>query len=164
MISFSKKPESIFIGYNIKNGSQGYGTFKNVPGAKLLEMPTAEQLMAGVATGMALTGLIPILFFERHDFLLLASDQIINHLAKIKEMSHGEFNPKVIIRAIIGHNKPFNPGPQHMGNYTQLFAKEMKTFYGFEPAWLPKIYDEAFSCKEPCMIVEEKKHYNMEIL
>ena len=117
-------PDTVFIGYNLKYGSKMYGTMSDVSNERILEMPVAEALMIGMATGMALAGMLPVLIFERMDFMLLASDQIINHLSRIMTLSKGQYNPKVIIRAIVGASKPFNPGPQHLGNYVTFFRHE----------------------------------------
>ena len=86
MQSISEKKEAVFIGYNLKYGSRCYGTMDTIPEDKIYEMPVAEDLMTGVATGMALGGYLPVLVFERQDFMLIASDQIINHLSKISEL------------------------------------------------------------------------------
>ena len=127
MERLSKDRKVYFIGYNLRFGSQNYGTLKNVSKKKILEMPIAENLMTGIAIGMALEGFKPILIFERHDFMLNAFDQLINHLHKLPEMS-GIFNPKVMIRAKVGHRKPFDPGPQH----TQDFTWILKRFFPIE--------------------------------
>ena len=155
-------PETVFVGYSLKYGSRAYGTMAGVPEDKIIEMPTAEALMTGIATGMALTGMVPILYFERHDFLLLASDQIVNHLAKIDQLSHGDFNPKVIIRAVVGHDKPFDPGPQHMGNYTKLFWRHL-TLVDTRKTPVPYSYHVAMGATGPIMIVEYKEDYSKEV-
>ena len=115
-----------FIGYNLKFGSKCYGTLKDTPENKIIEMPVAEALMSGLSIGMSLLGFTPVLIFERHDFILLALDQLVNHLDKIKEYSHNEFYPKVIIRAIVGGTIPFDPGIQHKANYTEALKKLLK--------------------------------------
>jgi pyruvate/2-oxoglutarate/acetoin dehydrogenase E1 component len=75
----------------------------------------------GVAIGMALEGLVPISIFPRWNFLLLATNQIVNHLDKLKEIT-GINNPgKVIIRTGIGSVDPLHPGPQHTGDFTEAF-------------------------------------------
>jgi len=123
MEKLSKDKKVYFIGYNLKFGSRNYGALENVPENKILEMPIAENLMTGIAIGMALEGFKPVLIFERHDFILNALDQLINHLHKLPEMSDGLFDPKVMIRAKVGHTKPFHPGPQHIQDFTWILKK-----------------------------------------
>ena len=161
MEELSKMENSVFIGYNIKYGSKCYGTMLNVPDDKIYEMPVTEALMTGMATGMSLNGQLPILIFERHDFMLLASDQIINHLDKITKLSEGQFNPKVIIRAIAGHDKPFDPGPQHKSNFTGFFKEHCHFRVADCPdaETLAAAYDEAMTTSESIIIIEHKKAY-----
>jgi pyruvate/2-oxoglutarate/acetoin dehydrogenase E1 component len=86
-------------------------------------MPVAENLLLGSAIGMALTGLKPVVFIERMDFLMNCMDALVNHLDKINEISLGEFNPKVIIRCIVGNKKkPLYTGATH----TQDFSAALK--------------------------------------
>jgi pyruvate/2-oxoglutarate/acetoin dehydrogenase E1 component len=75
----------------------------------------------GMANGMALAGFIPISIFPRWNFLLLAVNQIVNHLDKLGELSRLTPAPKVIIRTGIGSENPLNPGAQHTGDFTEAF-------------------------------------------
>lgn len=158
----AKDPLTLFLGYNIKFGSKAYGTLLTVPEERLIETPLAENLMTGLATGLSLCGYKPILFFERHDFLLNASDGIVNHVDKLDKLSHEEFKTPIIIRAVVGSRTPLEPGLQHIQNYTEAFQK-MASF----PILTPKTEDEivkAYSIarefKRPVMIVEERDLYN----
>ena len=60
------------------------------------------------------------------NFLILAANQIVNHLDKWEAMSCGMSKPKVIMKAVIGSQYPLDPGHQHRANYTQPF-KSMVT-------------------------------------
>ena len=91
---------------------------------KRIEMPICEDFTVGFATGLALEGYIPIVFIPRWDFLLLAANQIINHLDKIPML--GPLNPRVIIRTAVGAKKPIDPGPQHTQDYTLPFREMCK--------------------------------------
>jgi len=75
---------------------------------------------------LALKGYIPVSIFPRIDFLICAIDQLVNHLDKVEEMSHGEFKPGVIIRTQIGNTKPIYPGAQHCGDYTDMLMFGLK--------------------------------------
>jgi pyruvate/2-oxoglutarate/acetoin dehydrogenase E1 component len=70
---------------------------------------------------MALAGFVPVTFYPRWNFLLLAMNQLVNHLDKVKQMSRGGFQPKVIIRTGIGSVRPLNPQCQHLGDFTEAF-------------------------------------------
>jgi pyruvate/2-oxoglutarate/acetoin dehydrogenase E1 component len=82
-------------------------------------MPVAENLMVGFAIGLSLKGLKPVVFIERMDFWWNASDAIVNHLDKINQISHGEFNPTMILRIVVGNrNKPLFTGATHTQDYS----------------------------------------------
>jgi pyruvate/2-oxoglutarate/acetoin dehydrogenase E1 component len=122
-----RKKETIFLGQTVVyDGSPMYRSLANVPRKKKIEMPIAEDMQMGISIGMALEGYMPVSIYPRMDFLLLAINQLVNHLDKVKEMSHGEFNPGVIIRTQIGNTRPLYPGPQHCGDYTEGLKKLCK--------------------------------------
>ena len=117
----------IFIGQSVEvPGTAMYGTLVDVPPEKRLEMPITEEMQMGITNGLALVGKIPVSIFPRWNFLLLAINQLVNHLDKIPTMSDDEFIPKVIIRTGIGSERPLHPQYQHVGDYTNAI-REMCT-------------------------------------
>jgi 2-oxoisovalerate dehydrogenase E1 component beta subunit len=117
MQSFFSDPLARAVGYGLLNGKGANGTLKSVPNHKVVETTVAENLMVGIAHGMALTGLRPMVYFERADFLACGLSAISNHLDCAKLISRGEFNPCVIIRVLIGNKlKPLFTGPTHTSN------------------------------------------------
>ena len=117
-----KFDNTIFIGQSVEvAGTAMRNTLLNIDDSKLVEMPVDEDFQMGLATGMALTGLIPISIFPRWNFLLLATNQIVNHLDKLKEITQNKNPGKVIIRTGIGSVIPLHPGPQHTGDFTEAF-------------------------------------------
>ena len=117
-----KFDNTIFIGQSVEvAGTAMRNTLLNVDEGKLVEMPVDEDFQMGIATGMAITGLIPISIFPRWNFLLLATNQIVNHLDKLKEITQNKNPGKVIIRTGIGSVIPLHPGPQHTGDFTEAF-------------------------------------------
>ena len=117
-----KFDNTIFIGQSVEvAGTAMRNTLLNVDEGKLVEMPVDEDFQMGIATGMAITGLIPISIFPRWNFLLLATNQIVNHLDKLKEITQSKNPGKVIIRTGIGSVIPLHPGPQHTGDFTEAF-------------------------------------------
>lgn len=131
MLNFSRDPLSRFIGYGVREPGRGGGTFAGVPLEQCIETPVAENLMAGLAIGLSLTGLKPLVYIERADFLLNALDAIVNHLDKIGMLSKGEFRPTAILRIVVGNSaKPLFTGPTHCQN----FADPLQRMVGF-PVW-----------------------------
>lgn len=110
----------IFIGQTILYpGNVIYGTLENVPTSRKIEVPIMEDAQLGMSLGLSLEGYIPVSIFPRMDFLIIATNQLVNHLDKIEEMSCGQFSPKVIIRTMVGSTKPLYPGPQHCQDHTE---------------------------------------------
>ena len=116
---YAQDPKARFIGYNTAMGSRMYGTLKNVPVEQCIEAPVAENLMVGLAMGMSLEGYKPVVCFERHDFIPIALDAIVNHVDKMPAISGGQFRFPIIFRCIIGAKGPLNAGPQHTQDYSE---------------------------------------------
>lgn len=113
-----------FIGYGVKIGGRALGTLKNVPEDRLIETPVAENLMVGLATGMSLAGLRPLVFIERMDFILNALDAIVNHLGAARKISRGQFQPAAILRVVVGNrHKPLYTGPTHVQDFTEAIRQ-----------------------------------------
>jgi len=102
-------------------------SLKNVSREKLLELPVTEEMQMGMSTGLALAGHVPICIYPRWNFLLLAVNQIVNHLDKLPIISNGGYRPRVIIRTGIGSERPLNPQHQHVGDFTDAFRLMCKT-------------------------------------
>jgi len=151
---------AIFIGYNVARGD-AMGTLKAVAKDQKLETPVAENLMAGLAIGISFEGLLPVLYFERHDFMLVAMDAIVNHIDKIERISHGEYKVPVIIRAVTADAGPFYSGITHSQDFTDV----LKTAVSF-PVSDPKngreilrAFRDAVVSERPAIIVERKSLY-----
>ena len=147
-----------FVGYGLKKG-RALGTLKNVKDEQILEMPVAENLMMGVAIGMALTGLKPVVFVERMDFLMNAMDALVNHLDKINDISNGEFNPKVIIRCIVGNvTNPLYTGATHTQDYTSALREmtDIPVYSVLNKDFAKTAYELAMTRNKSCIIVEYK--------
>ena len=120
----AKNERTIFLGQAVKvPGTSMSNTFKEINPNKLIELPVAEEMQMGIANGFAINGLIPVSVFPRWNFLLLAMNQLINHLDKIKLMSNDGYKTKVIIRTGIGSEKPLHPQYQHVGDFTDAVKK-----------------------------------------
>lgn len=159
------QPDTIFLGQSVRYpGTAMYRTLdKVVPMEKRLEMPVAEEMQMGISTGLALQGFTPISIYPRWDFLLLATNQIVNHLDKIPLMSENGYQPKVIIRTGIGSITPLNPQWQHRGDYTQPFQEMCKTIRVVLLEHAEQIlpfYMAAYNRKESTILVEVSDFLN----
>tara|TARA_R100000951_G_scaffold15632_2_gene12339 strand:+ start:11135 stop:11665 length:531 start_codon:yes stop_codon:yes gene_type:complete len=124
MSMLAEHPKTYFIGQAVEYEGTGlYDSLSHIPKTKRLELPVAEYLQSGLANGMAIEGIIPISTFPRWNFLLMGTDQIVNHLDKFKTMSNGQLTPKVIIRVAVGSEQPVDPQCQHKGNFSEAFRE-----------------------------------------
>jgi pyruvate dehydrogenase E1 component alpha subunit len=151
---------AIFIGYNVARGD-AMGTLKRVPNDQKLETPVAENLMSGLAIGMSFEGFLPVLYFERHDFMLVAMDAIVNHIDKIERISHGEYKVPIIIRAVTADAGPFYSGITHSQDFTKML-REAVSFPVYDPVTgvdALKAFKGAVESQKPAIIVERKSRY-----
>lgn len=163
-------PRTLFIGQSVRY--EGHALFKTmqtedgtpiVPFDRRIELPVIEDFQMGYCTGMALAGFVPVSIFPRWDFLLLAANQLVNHLDKIPLI--GDFRPKVIIRTTVGARYPMDSGPQHTQDHTAAFRLMLKTIEILEinskfdaiPA-----YRRALESAGSVLLVERQDNYNDE--
>lgn len=122
MKSAMDNPKTVFIGQQIKYyGNPMSKTIEGLDKDRMIEVPVMEETQMGMTLGLALDGFNVISFYPRWDFLICATNQLVNHLDKIKLMSDDTWNPNIIIRVGKGSDKPLDPGHQHKGNYTDEF-------------------------------------------
>ena len=118
----AEKEDTLFLGQAVEYpGTALTNTIANVDKSKLLEMPVNEEMQMGMTLGMALNGTVPVSFFPRWNFLILAANQLVNHIDKINIMSDGGYKPKIIIRTAIGSQRPLHPQHQHISDFTAGF-------------------------------------------
>lgn len=126
MKMLASEPNTIFLGQGVgEKGTTMSATFDGVISDRRLEMPVAEDMQAGIAIGMSLQGYLPICVFPRWNFLICATNQIVNHLDRIPLYS--DYRPKVIIRVAVPSTVPFNPGPQHDDDFTSSFRTMVRS-------------------------------------
>lgn len=167
MIELSKQLNVIHVGYGLKYGGRAAGSLKNVPDNQIIETPVAENLMLGLAIGLSLTGKLPIVYYERFDFIMNAMDALVNHLDKIEKISYKEFKPKVIIRCVVGGKKsPFFTGVTHTQDFTNSLKNLLTNVNVVKlvtPSMILPSFKEALLSEKSTIIVEEKDLYSVTI-
>lgn len=78
---------------------------------RVIDTPVSEQATTGIAVGAALNGYRPIVIHPRMDFMILATDQIVNQAAKWRHMLGGGRSPSMVVRGIV--NRGGEQGAQH---------------------------------------------------
>tara|TARA_B110000438_G_scaffold298052_1_gene345502 strand:- start:398 stop:904 length:507 start_codon:yes stop_codon:yes gene_type:complete len=162
----SEKEDTIFIGQSVKySGNAIYNTLKSIPDDKKIELPVIEDLQMGISMGLALEGYVPVTCYPRFDFLLLACNQLVNHLDKINYMSKGQMNPRVIIRTSIGAKKPLDGGIQHTQDHTTAFKNlltDINVVLLNEPEEILTAFQLAYNREDnkSTLIIEWGDYYN----
>ena len=148
MTSISRDPKVIFVGQAVEyQGTAMKSTLVGVPNDQLMEVPVEEDFQMGLCIGLALKGYQPISVFPRWNFLLLATNQIVNHLDKLKYLTLSQ-PPKVVIRVGVGSESPLHPGPQHVGDFSspfKLLCPNMNIVQLQNSADIPREYIRALS-------------------
>ncbi len=96
--------------------TQGLST--KFPG-RVINTPISEAASAGIAAGLALRGKKPVLEMMFGDFIALAADQIVNHIAKFSWMYNGRVTVPLVIRAPMGGRRGY--GPTHSQSLEAMF-------------------------------------------
>lgn len=125
---------------------------------RMIDAPIAELGFFGVACGAAMMGMRPIVDVQYGDFLLLASDQIINNIAKMRYMSGGQVTMPLVMRAPVGAT---GRGSQHAQSLERFFTGVP----GLKVVAVSNAYDakgilkSAVRDENPVMIFEHKLLY-----
>ncbi len=164
MKMLAEHPKTLFVGQAVKYpGQRAFPSFAGVPMEKRIEMPVCEDFQMGFCAGLALEGYIPVCFYPRWDFLIIAANQLINHLDKMPEMG---WKPKVIIRTAVGSTAPLNPGPQHTQNHTFAMRQMLTSVSIYEllnPKYVYDGYVSALESDRPVIVVEHMARYDWEV-
>lgn len=90
-------------------------------GAKrVIDTPIAELGFTAIGVGAAMNGLRPIVEFMTWNFAILAADQIINHSAKMLNMSGGQFGNPIVFRG--GTGSAGQLASQHSQTFESFYA------------------------------------------
>ncbi len=76
---------------------------------RVLNTPISEAAITGIATGMSLTGLRPIVEIMFGDFLTLTLDQLLQHASKITLMYGRKIAVPIIVRTPMGGGRGYGP-------------------------------------------------------
>ena len=111
----SKNEKSFVIGQGLWSpwyvGNSMRDLDKEFGKERIIDTPVSELATTGAAIGAGLNGYSVVVVHPRMDFMLLATDQIVNQAAKWRHMLGGQISPNVTFRAII--NRGGEQGAQH---------------------------------------------------
>jgi pyruvate dehydrogenase E1 component beta subunit len=101
-------------------GTTTQGLIQRFGPKRIIDTPTSENAMTGVALGAGLARMHPIMCFPRMDFMYYAMDQIANHIANWHYMFGGQLIAPVTLWAII--NRGGEQAAQHSQAIQAIFA------------------------------------------
>ncbi len=117
-------PSVYIMGLGVPDSKGIFGTTAGLQAKygprRVMDMPTSENGMTGVAIGSDLVGMRPILVHQRLDFALLSIEQIVNQAAKWRYMYGGGASVPIVIRLLIGRG--WGQGSQHSQSLQAWFA------------------------------------------
>jgi pyruvate/2-oxoglutarate/acetoin dehydrogenase E1 component len=131
---------------------------------RVMTTPVSEAGIVGVAAGMALRGLRPVVEIMFGDFTTLIADQVINHLAKFRWMYNEQVRLPLVIRTPMGGRRGY--GPTHSQTLEKLYLGVpglrvlAPTAIG-DPGTL--LYEAILHTEDPVLFVENKLLYTIQL-
>lgn len=127
---------------------------------RVRDTPISENTIIGVAVGAAMGGLRPVPELMTVNFALLAMDQIVNHMTKIRYMFGGQVKLPMVIRA------PGGGGSQLAAQHSQsleswfMHTPGMYVAVPSSPADAKGLLKTAIRDDNPVMFLEHELLYN----
>jgi pyruvate/2-oxoglutarate/acetoin dehydrogenase E1 component len=133
---------------------------------RVITTPISEAGFVGVAAGMALRGLRPVVEIMFGDFTSLIADQIINHIAKFHWMYNEQVTLPLVIRTPMGGRRGY--GPTHSQTLEKLYlgvaglrVVAPAAFSRLDESGSPGdlLYQSILESEEPTLFIENKLQY-----
>ena len=127
--------------------------------ARVMDAPIAEAGIVGMAVGMAVAGLRPVPEIQFMGFLYPAFDQLISHVARMRNRSRGRFTCPLVVRVPYGGG--IHP-PEHHSESTEAMLVHTPGLQVVVPA---TPYDakglllSAIRSPDPVIFLEPKRIY-----
>ena len=126
---------------------------------RVFNTPICENGFIGVALGMAVTGLRPVVEIMFSDFLPTAADAIVNELPKFRFMSGGQCVVPVTVRAIGGGTGRFGTQHSATGESWYMGLPGLKVATAATPASAYGTLRAAIRSDDPVLFFEHKGLY-----
>jgi pyruvate dehydrogenase E1 component beta subunit len=126
---------------------------------RIRDTPICENGFIGVALGMAVTGLRPVVEIMFSDFLPTAADAIVNELPKFRFMSGGQCVVPVTVRSIGGATGRFGTQHSATGESWYMGLPGLKVATAGTPASAYGVLRAAIRDDDPVLFYEHKGLY-----
>jgi acetoin:2,6-dichlorophenolindophenol oxidoreductase subunit beta len=160
--ALAEDPAVVFMGEDVANEG---GVFKTNAGLfekhgeRVINTPICENGFTGVALGMAVVGMRPIVEFMFADFMPTAGDAIVNQLPKYRFMSGGQLSVPITLRVISGAGGRF--GTQHSATGESWFMSQpgLRVAAAGTPAAAYELLRAGVRANDPVIVHEHKLLY-----
>ncbi|MCB0780745.1 MAG: alpha-ketoacid dehydrogenase subunit beta, partial [Flavobacteriales bacterium] len=126
---------------------------------RIIDTPIAELGFTGIAVGAAMNGLRPIVEYMTWNFAILAADQIINHAAKMLQMSGGQFHVPIVFRG--GNGSAGQLAATHSQSFEAMYANipGLKVISPSTPYDAKGLLKAAIRDNDPVLFMESERMY-----
>ena len=126
---------------------------------RVRDTPISESAFLGLAVGAATTGMRPVAEIMYMDFMLVATDPLVNQAAKMRYMTGGQVCVPMVIRTQQGGGR--GNGAQHSQSLDALFAHipGLKVVLPSTPADAKGLLKAAIRDDNPVVFIEHKLLY-----
>ena len=126
---------------------------------RIIDTPIAELGFTAIGVGAAMNGLRPIIEFMTWNFAVLASDQIINHAAKMLQMSGGQFHIPIVFRG--GNGSAGQLAATHSQSFEAMYANipGLKVVTPYTPYDAKGLLKAAIRDDDPVLFMESERMY-----
>lgn len=127
---------------------------------RVKDTPISENTIVGVAVGAAMGGLRPVVELMTVNFALLAMDQLVNHMAKIRSMFGGQTCLPMVVRMPGGGGSQL--AAQHSQSLESYFmhCPGIRIAYPSTPADAKGLLKSAIRDNNPVVFLEHELLYN----
>lgn len=155
----------LLLGEDIADPQDG-GVFKATAGLstkhglhRVRSTPISEQAIMGAAVGAALAGMRPVAEIMLMNFITIASDQLINHAAKLRYMSGGQTGVPLTVRTATGAGVGFAAQHSDMFEAWLAHVPGLKVVVPSSPADAYGLLSTCIFDDDPCVVIEHSKLY-----
>jgi len=138
------------------------GLFQKFGAERVIDTPLAESAIVGVSIGMAASGLRPVAEIQFMGFIYPAFNQIICHLARLRNRTRGRFSVPVVIRT------PYGAGMKALEHHSESTEALFCQIPGLTVVAPSTPYDakgllvSAIRSEDPVLFLEPTKLYRSE--
>ncbi len=126
---------------------------------RVFDSPLAESGIVGTAVGMSIAGMNPVVEMQFSGFVLPAMNQIISHVARMRNRSRGQYTTPVVIRM------PYGGGIRALEHHSESLESIFAHVPGLKVVIPSTPYDakglmiSAVESEDPVIFMEPKRIY-----